>query len=105
MRRKNKSKAYLEWTFVASLLFVLSYGGLNSGEQIDRAFEPLVGVVPTQMIGCSDEALVVVLDEICGLGVRATHGVLGIALHGSIVAQRREDILILNGYFIQHGEK
>ena len=83
-RRRN---TYLERAFVARLLLVFSDGGLDAIEQIDRAFQPLVGVVPAQMIGCCDEALIVILDEICSLGVRTTHGVLSIALHRAIVAQ------------------
>lgn len=62
-------------------------GSLDAIEQIDRALQPPVGVVPAQMIRCSDEALVVILDEIRSLGVRTTHGVLSIALHRPIVAQ------------------
>ena len=84
---RTRRNTYLEWTFVARLLLVFSDGGLNAIEQIDRAFQPLVGVVPAQMIRCSNEALVVILDEIRSLGVRTTHGILSIALHRPIVAQ------------------
>lgn len=55
---------HFERTFVASLLLVLRHGLFDAVEELDRAFEHLCSVVPSQVIGSAYQTFVVVFHQI-----------------------------------------
>lgn len=55
---------HFEWTFIASLLLVLGDGLFDAVEELDRAFEHLCSVVPSQMVGSADQTFVVVFHQV-----------------------------------------
>lgn len=99
--------SHLERAFIAGLLLMGANGGLDAVEEVDGTFEQLGGVVPTQVIGSSDQAIIMVFHQVggfVGIGTVLAYWVsMGrIALRkawlhaaaAAVVAQRSEDILV-----------